>query len=86
MIKLLLDEMRQKQKLYKPCVKALLQAFLLQVGQQWAESGDGFRNCRLWSGFKGIELYRESLYGEFHHERAGGNVSYEYGKFSQKIP
>ena len=33
MIKLLLDEMRKKQKLYKPCVKALLQAFLLQVAK-----------------------------------------------------
>ena len=39
MIKLLLDEMRQKQKLYKPCVKALLQAFLLQVARYEGNNG-----------------------------------------------
>lgn len=33
LIKLLLDEMRKKQKFYKPCAKALLQAFLLQVAR-----------------------------------------------------
>ena len=39
LIKLLLDEMRKKQKLYKPCVKALLQAFLLQVARYEGNNG-----------------------------------------------